>query len=210
MALSTSLQQIIKAGQGYGTPPPSAVSRLERYGNDIFNEFDQGGAGDAERAYINSGAVRTLDDVTRLGTNASNLVSRSYKTSRGTLERQRRALGQTVGGHDEASINRRFGMAQALSDVDARNRAYASDQERRNVVRASAGGLRDIIDQAAVGGLSTAAQMETNRQVEYTQAKAEYDAKKKQALGTLASIGLSFVPGGVFLAPAVSGAIAKS
>lgn len=191
MTLRTSLAEVIKA-----TPASraTATGRLERFGGELFREHEVFG-GEAERKFLESGQARTQADVARIGGEASDLTRRAFTTSRGTLERQRRALGDVQTERERRSTGRRLGLAQVLSDVDTRNRALMTDQARREQARVSAGGLRDIIDQAALGGLAGAASAETAREVEHEQAMAQYEADKNAALGSLVGVGLSFVPG---------------
>lgn len=211
MTLSPEFGNLIREARARSQTPPSqaASGRLERYGNDLYREHAMLGA-QSERQFVNASGIRTNADVAEIGANASDMANRSFSSSMGTLERQQRALGYTVPDRDRASLDRRVGLARVLGNVDSRNRALTADQQRREVNRASAGGLRDVVERGAVEGLSVGAQAETQREMQYQQAKKEQDSKKRAALGAIVGIGMSFIPGGAIFAPAVSGAIANS
>lgn len=187
--------------------PVSAISDLESFGEDYISEFDRSGAGAVEQRVLDAGGTRTAADVEQIGNRAGALSDRSFASARGTLSRQQRALGGRVSARDRASQERRLGLAQVLSNVDSRNRAIASDQERREVIRRDAGSLRDLIDQSALRGLSSAAGAEANREVQFRRDKAQYEQERSAGLGALAGLGLSFIPGGQFAAPLVQGAL---
>jgi hypothetical protein len=140
---------------------------------------------------------------------ASGRATGSFNSAEGTLERQQRAIGSPMSAGESEAQKRRLGLGRALATVDARNREVGALRHRTVAARQASIGLRDAVEGQVLGGYGDAAAAETAREREYEAARAEYKQKKNAMLGTVAAIGLSFVPGGMFLAPAVQGAIAN-
>lgn len=192
---------------GPKTQQPPALDRIRQVGDNLITEHERSGAAGIERQLIDEGGVRTAEDIGRISDDAGRRSDAAFRSARGTLSRQQRGLGVNLTDRERRSQSRRLGLAQVLSNVDARNRALEADQQRREVIRREASGLRDIIDQSALRGLSTAAAGETSREIEFRRAKAEAEQARSAGLGQLAGLAVSFAPGGQFAAPFVSGAV---
>jgi hypothetical protein len=171
-------------------------------------EFDVG-AGQIEQQVLHEGRHRTLSDVMDITGAADARVSGAFATAEGTLERQQRAGGFNISERQAASQQRRLGLSRALSTVGERDRAISADIERRDVARTAGSSLRDVLDQQGLRMMGQAEGMRGDREMEFEADKAAHSARKYSTLGTIAGIGLNFVPGGQFFAPAVSGAIAS-
>lgn len=160
----------------------SAIERLDQFGQESIDEFDRSGAGAIESTLIAQGGRRSLADIGRIGTDAGAMSDRAYGASAGIADRQRRALGGQLTATQQASFSRRMGLSRVLGNVDARNRALIADQQRRNVIRSGASGLRDIIDRQIYANLEGAANIEGGVQRD---AAASSAARKSQMAGTI-------------------------
>lgn len=187
----------------------SSIAQARAFGNSYRQEFSRSGLSQLESDLIKSGGFATRADVSNLETGADKRVNSSFDSALGAARRQQQGLGVTMRADAQAAADRRIGLARAVSDVDARNRAFQADASRRNAVRTSAFGLRDVIDNQIANIYGQGANMETQRELDFQQRQREYDQNKAQTIGTLAGIALSFIPGGAFIAPMVSGAMAK-
>lgn len=185
-----------------------AASSLRDIGNNYLAEFDQSGLKDLESSTLAGAGQRTAEQAQAIGNAAGQQNDSLFDSAAGQTSRAQRGLGVTLSAREQASQDRRFGLAKVLGNVDARNRAMQSDLSNREAVRTNASGLRDIIDQQSLKAFGQSAQMQSDREAEYTQRKAEYRANKAKTIGTLATIGLSFIPVvGPAIAPAIGGSI---
>lgn len=141
---------------------------------------------------------------------AGQIAQGSYDSAEGTLSRQQRALGNTMSEGERRVQQRRLGLGRALSTVDARNREAGAVRDRADTARSSSRGLRDIIEAERAGNHQFLAGQDASKTAA---ANASEDADKNQkiqAAGSIAAIGLSFIPGGVFLAPLAGAATAAA
>jgi hypothetical protein len=150
---------------------------------------------------IDAGRQTPSDTIAELADISSN-VDKQFDSAEGTLSRQQRALGQTMSEGEKRVQQRRLGLGRALTNVDARNRGVSNIRTRIDQARSSAGNLRDILNDQELQNRTSLSGADVSRTASHEQAKAGAAAKKTQTLGTIAAIGLSFVPGGAFLAPA--------
>lgn len=174
---------------------PSSIDRLRSFGQEQIDEFDRSGAGELERTIIAQGGRRSLGDIARIGTDAGAMSDRAYTSAGGIAERQRRGLGQTATAGQQTSFNRRMGLARALGNVDSRNRALMADQSRRNVIRSSASGLRDIIDRQIYANLEGSANIEAGIEHDAAAGKANRSAQMASTTGSSLGMILSMFGG---------------
>jgi hypothetical protein len=184
------------------------VANLTQFGNELSKEtgVDAG----ITDSVIKAGGQQGLASVlSRLDT-ASGRATGAFDSAEGTLNRQQRALGQSMSESEQRVQKRRLGLGRALASVDARNREVGNIRARTDFARSSAVDLRSVAESQVLSGRTQLAGAEANREAQYQQDLAKYKADKAAGLGQLVGIGLSFVPGGQFLAPAAQQAVTKA
>jgi hypothetical protein len=174
----------------------SSVDRLRSFGQEGIDEFDRFGLGGLETSLIAQGGRRSLADIGRIGADAGQMADRTFNSAAGIAARQQRALGATMTPTQRASMDRRMGLAKVLGNVDARNRALMADEQRRNVIRSGAGGLRDIIDRQIYANLEGAGNIEEGVTRDAAAGKAGRSAQMAGTIGQSAGLLMSAFGGG--------------
>jgi hypothetical protein len=187
MTINTQQQNLTRESERLLTDPTGNTSRLQQQ--------------------ILEAATPTLPGVLDQLNEAGSTAAGAFDVAEGSLERRQRALGRPLSEGERRVQQRRLGLRRALSRVDARNRAVQGIRQRADIARSSASGLRDIIEGQVLSGRTELAGAESQREADFQQQMAQFRANRAGTLGTIAGIGLSFVPGGAFLAPAVGGAV---
>lgn len=182
------------------------ITSLSSFGEELLDETQS--AADVREQVISEGETRSLGDVLSSLDTAGEAAGAAFTTAGGTIARRQRALGQNLSEGERRVQRRRIGLGRALSTVNARNREIGNLRRRGDIARSSALGLRDIIEGQQLGAREQAAGAATGRELDFQQQLAQFRQNRAAGLGAIAGIGLSFVPGGQFLAPAVQGAIA--
>lgn len=183
------------------------VAKIGSLGTELVDSF--GGPAGVVRDQVLDAANPTRQGVLNQLDVAGGRASSAFDTAAGSLERRQRALGSNVTDRERAVQKRRLGLGRALATVDARNREVGNIRSRTDIARTGAGALRDMIEGQVLNSRAQTGEAETRREVDFIQQQAEYKQRKAQGLGAIAGIGLSFVPGGQFLAPAAKGAISN-
>lgn len=196
MSIPSTFIPLIEAAQARDRPPSlNAIDALRSFGQQGVDEYDRSGIGGIESTIVAQGGRRSLADVGRIGSEAGAMSDRAFTSAAGIAERQRRGLGVEMDPTEQASYNRRLGLAKVLGNVDSRNRALQADQSRRNVIRTSSFGLRDIIDQQVYANLEGAANIEGGVQRDAAQSKALRTQQNANTLGQTAGMLLSMFGG---------------
>jgi hypothetical protein len=169
----------------------SSLDRLGQTGRGLLSSFNRDGANTLQDMILSAADPSRADVSTSLD-QASAGSDRSFDAATGTLGRQTRALGTAQNAGQEASTNRRIGLARALSAVDSRNRTVGAIRQRRDMAMSTAGSLRDVLASQQLDVLSNAAQMQGARIHNTNAARAgiaaDSAATTGQSLGMLGSM----------------------
>lgn len=151
-------------------------SLISRRTNDYNNMFAPVSSG------LRDVALGSFDQAA--ASDAGAQAGRTFDANVGAMEREQRGLGAS----QMAGQGERLGLRRVLAEVDAANRNYDAQDERRTMAQEAS--FDEYGSRMAAAGqiYGNIAEQEASRRAQHKQAKAAQRASIMQAVGTVASI----------------------